>query len=542
MNANYSSHTQAELSVCNIDATEPICVSTFSIMRYVFKLGFYTLREKQDEISRRMEKDVESLASSGENTQFVIIGTCVGLIILSAVVVMPIFVWVLKDKSSVLAIFSDIQPEEAAKIIDDSRQLDIKNLRFKRKWMTTTGENSEAFWKKLVREHRRGFGRDADAPRKLRKDQDKSAKEADPGLSLIEKLGVPPEAKDPGKTPGSDADASKDPEQEDESEIAQEEGTMRKSKEEKEKQEKKRRRRERLSEIDYPLRRRFLVRIVLVFLMFFCYAGFASYFNWYVHVKNAEASNMLFSLCKRNIYIHTMDYVLSEAITTNNSVLAGNNPTGDGVQYMMDIADELLQIEQEAKDFEKTGSRSIYQDYFNYVNWAESSDFCNASDAYSDIPVVTGLTNCAALYRGPMNGLSAGISYLLKMHIGLANQFISMNYSDPAAAAASVAAMFFSVSISGPFYTFELSFVLGEMLALFCDCALRFFDLVRKIVYAASICFLSVFVAVYVIVFFRFIITLNNEIWQTREMVNVIPAEILNSNRAVREQVWKRRS
>ncbi len=488
--------------------TVPICANTLKIASYAYSLGFYTLRVKQDDVTKRLEAELNRLARGGETTQYTITGICMCLIVASACIMAPIFVWVIRDKSYVLAIFSDISPEEAKRIIEDSRQLDIKNLRFKRKWITRAGEDHEAFWRKVVSENRKGFGNSA------------GGKKAQPDKALVV---AAPAAQDADED--EDKQAQLDSEQQ---------------KRELENAKKKQHRRERLSEIDYSLRNMFVVRMICVLLLFLCYGAFQLYFNYYVHNKNAEASEMLFSFCKRSLYVHTLNYLLVEAININSTAMLGTNPDSDGQLFMGDIANEMMIIEAKTKEFRKSGSRMIYGEFLDLMEAADGSSFCNISDTYSDI-AITSTTTCSYMYHGPTTGgLSAGISYVLEEHIKVAHQFLIMNFSDTATSEA-FAYMYYLMTNIGPVITFPLSFVLGGAVTVFYDCAMRFFSAVRNIVYGSSIGFAVVFAFVYVFVFARFIATLNEEIWHTRGMINIIPADVLEENLAVREQVWMRK-
>ncbi|MDR3548446.1 MAG: hypothetical protein P4M11_09325 [Candidatus Pacebacteria bacterium] len=525
MNANvaYISHTQADLAPCMLNMTASVCQDLLRGMRYAYELGFYSLREKQDDVSKRLENEITKLSRQGESTQYMIIGICIGLIAISVGAAIPIFMWVIKDKSNALAIFADIRQEEARKIIEDSRQLDIKNLHYKRKWIQGAGESNESFWHKITTEHRRGFGRDQSdldfVPRPRSKDKKKHQHNDNEKTIQEIKEEVPEEEEDEEKR----------------CELEEAERKL-----ELEEEEKKRKRHEKLSEIDYPLRRKFIVRVLGVFLLFFGYSGFALYFNNYVHNKNAEASELLFALCKRTLYVFNMNFLLVEGMLTNSTLMVGNNPYADGKLYMMDIVDEMLRIDALVKDFQKSGSRLIYGDYLDLMDQAEGPAFCNVSDVYSDIPISI-YTTCWGIYSGPINnGLSAGLAYYMNQHITAAQDFLSMNMSAPNATI-TISTVSTALMNLGPPLTFALSFVLHGTMTVFYDCANRFFDTVGTIVYSTSSVFVGIFVVIYVLIFSRFIVTLNEEIWHTHEMVNMIPKDILEKNIVVRELVWKRR-
>ncbi|MDR3548426.1 MAG: hypothetical protein P4M11_09225 [Candidatus Pacebacteria bacterium] len=501
---------------------------------YAYNVGYYALREAQDSVSKRLESEVTLLSREGETTQYTITGICLALITASAGVILPIFVWVIKDKSFVIAIFADITHEEATKIIEGTRKIDMKNLHYKRRWIVAAGDGHETFWKKLIAEHHRGFGIGGNI-RGLEHERESAVKESSDDLKAnLEKVAAEmAEAKDKDEENRAEAD-------EEEAEQIERDKENERIKKEFEEAAKKRKRRHRLSEIDYALRKKFVIRLSCVVFIFYLYGGYSLYFNDYVHNNNSSASSMLFSICKRNVYLHNLNFIVVQALNTKDKVLIGNNVNGtDGKLYAMDIANAMLNIETECKNFEKTASYACYGKYLDQVHLFESSAFCNASDVYSDIASLVG--NCTTVYKGPDEyGLSVGISYYINMHIKVSELYLNYNSSD-AIQAANVATASDSISRIGFSLTYPLSFALGALMGSFYTCTMNFFDTVRKIVYAASIGFMSVFALVYILVFARFIGMLSEEIWHTRGMLNMIPAEIVENNPGVREQIWRRK-
>jgi hypothetical protein len=85
-----------------------------------------------------------------------------------------------------------------------------------------------------------------------------------------------------------------------------------------------------------------------------------------------------------------------------------------------------------------------------------------------------------------------------------------------------------------------LSPALEYLIQVLYDDVMAFFDLVRKIVLIKAICYIIVFAGIYLFIFIQFIGVLNEEIWQTHGIVNMIPTFVLENNLEVREQVWKR--
>ncbi|MDR3548776.1 MAG: hypothetical protein P4M11_11020 [Candidatus Pacebacteria bacterium] len=515
------------MAICKKNIKAPLCQNAILVSKFAYNLAFYPIRNEQTSVSRRLEAELTELSRHGETTQYIIIGICLALIVVSAGAILPVFLWVIKDKSQVLTIFADITPEEADKIIEGSRTLDIKNIHYKRKWIQSAEEKHEAFWKKLITQHHRGFGRLT--PEEAHHEKEKAmAKESTPKPK--ERTALPPEE----KTPLDVSKVEPDEENEDDQQKKQ-------LQEEVKKKAKLETRREKLGEIDHALRRMFVIRLALVLLLFFAYTSFALYFNKYVHDQNSQASTMLFALCKRSIYPHLVNFILYQSLLLNDTKMAGSNLNPQGEMYMMDVADEMLLIEEKCAEFRRTGPALIYQDYFDLVDLSEGDQLCNISDAGSDVDPK--LTPCFWMYKGPKdNGLCAGMAYYLDMHIRVAKKFITTNFSLAAdVTSLNTANATISSNSVGLTLTFPLSFILGKLVISFYECAMQFFSTVKKIVYGSSAGFVVLFVAIYVAVFVRFIGVLNEEIWHTRGMINMIPVDILSHNEIVREQVWSHR-
>jgi len=64
----------------------------------------------------------------------------------------------------------------------------------------------------------------------------------------------------------------------------------------------------------------------------------------------------------------------------------------------------------------------------------------------------------------------------------------------------------------------------------------------NKIVYITALGFITVFSAVYLTIFIKFIMILNKEIWQTNGILNMIPMKVLEKNQKVKEQVLNRKT
>lgn len=69
----------------------------------------------------------------------------------------------------------------------------------------------------------------------------------------------------------------------------------------------------------------------------------------------------------------------------------------------------------------------------------------------------------------------------------------------------------------------------------------NFFSLMSNLAIGKAAGFGIIFLIVYLGVFVSFLDMIKREIWQTHSIINMIPDSILEQNKAVQEQVWKRR-
>ncbi len=71
--------------------------------------------------------------------------------------------------------------------------------------------------------------------------------------------------------------------------------------------------------------------------------------------------------------------------------------------------------------------------------------------------------------------------------------------------------------------------------------SMDFFSLIDKLAIMKATLFVLVFLIVYFFVLIAFLDILKVEIWQTHSILNMIPDSVLEHNKAVQEQVWRRR-
>ena len=106
----------------------------------------------QDSINQVFEADILSLASSGLNSQYILISICTALVVISTAIIFPILNWIIKDKSLVIAIFSDVERIEVNKVIENTKRLNINNLDYKKKWIKKSNGQQDYFWNKILKD------------------------------------------------------------------------------------------------------------------------------------------------------------------------------------------------------------------------------------------------------------------------------------------------------------------------------------------------------------------------------------------------------
>jgi len=139
------------VSACLTNMTIPFCKRIELLTDLTYEILFNAMRTHQYKVKKEMDADLFRLATQGEYIQYIINGICAGLVIISLILIVPVFSWVIKDKSYVLAIFSDIEIDELEQIIKECKSLDLKALRYKKKWVTKYENRPAEFWNKVTK-------------------------------------------------------------------------------------------------------------------------------------------------------------------------------------------------------------------------------------------------------------------------------------------------------------------------------------------------------------------------------------------------------
>ncbi|MDR3547260.1 MAG: PAS domain S-box protein [Candidatus Pacebacteria bacterium] len=543
------------VSTCVSNTASSMCKRIAIVNDNDYRSLFYYTRFKQDAVSSDLENELVSLAVEGRSSRYILTGICTGLVLASLLAVTPIFNWVIKDKSYVMAIFSDVEPEEVAKMIEECKKIDIRNVKYRKRWLQKANWRQDAFWARVMTEHgkRQQQSRDGgngdnpkpagelgiDADGKNAEDKNpyhpkKMVSMKDPAMgadaSIMEQLdesrGAEAAKREGPTRPGHDHTKLAEKEQkedgEDELNVAMKSAV----------EKKRRERRKNLSATDSTLRCRAFFRLILVAVLCIAYAAVTFYINYYVHDVNKEAVDIFLALNKRNIFTTLLAIFVKEAQTYGDMTLISANTKNDGKMYMMDVINYMSELERKLRNFQKFASTHIYGRYLSLLDRADSSDFCAVSDSYN----YSQTTPCSAYYQGPKDqGLSVAIAYIIDYYSQYANKLLNTNFSDPVAAAAIKSDT--GPSVFSPYVASYTSPVQEYLLRMFYADAQSFFNTVTDVEYCVPICFMVMFVAVYIGIFATFLTTLKKEIRETHGVLNMIPMFILESNPRVKEQV-----
>jgi len=137
------------VKICVDSPQVPMCKRILSLIDLTFKTIFNSMSKQQNYVVKIMESELLKLATNGENIQYIIYCICSGLVIICLIVIIPVFSWVIQDKSYVFAIFSDIEQSEINEVISDCKKLDIRHLQFKKKWISKYDNKPKEFWNRV---------------------------------------------------------------------------------------------------------------------------------------------------------------------------------------------------------------------------------------------------------------------------------------------------------------------------------------------------------------------------------------------------------
>ncbi len=136
-------------------------------------------------------------------------------------------------------------------------------------------------------------------------------------------------------------------------------------------------------------------------------------------------------------------------------------------------------------------------------------------------------------------GLTGGIYYLISYSSSFIVKITATDLTNDTQAATILA----NYLVTSPYSINQFVYAgVDLLLDVYSDEALSFYELIKKLAIAKAVCFGVIFSIIYLFVFFYFLNLLKLEIWQTQSIINMIPDAVLVKNKAVQEQVCRRRN
>eukprot|EP01022_Parablepharisma_sp_SALTPOND_P000406 TRINITY_DN101_c0_g1_i3.p1 TRINITY_DN101_c0_g1~~TRINITY_DN101_c0_g1_i3.p1 ORF type:complete len:849 (+),score=23.95 TRINITY_DN101_c0_g1_i3:2314-4860(+) len=405
-----------ELVSVSMNPKNTLLIENLAAVEYIASSMLKPMRNYQDKYSEVLRHEIEVVSTQGEKSLYILIGSCAAAALVSIGLVFPVFIWIIKDKSCVIAIFADITEEEIKAITENIENFDIRNVVVKNRWVRACDGNEDKFWKKVIK--CQGKDNDKENPSNKPKTPEASSPSAIVGSEKPLAKNVP---KVIDKQEDNKENAELDLAKIDLKDIAELEATK-----------KRMARRDHLSKLEQvvrpvhnissKLRNTAILRLSIVLCVFLIYGGTSSYLNYYFHRINKSTTSHLYVLLKRSIYLPTMTAMISRSVLSGDktfvvdpsiifckirivdypSVLDGN-----------DIIRKMQVIESEIKRYERDGNRGIFKEYFKWSHLLDTDEFCSIVDAQrtpqSESMTYGGdfIVECANLYSGPAgHGLS----------------------------------------------------------------------------------------------------------------------------------------
>eukprot|EP01022_Parablepharisma_sp_SALTPOND_P023593 TRINITY_DN5026_c1_g1_i1.p1 TRINITY_DN5026_c1_g1~~TRINITY_DN5026_c1_g1_i1.p1 ORF type:complete len:1576 (+),score=83.95 TRINITY_DN5026_c1_g1_i1:679-4728(+) len=131
---------------CMGNYEDSVCVENNLSLDYCAENGVYSLRIQQDKLSEELMKDLFSFGDTGKKKLYIITSICISIVVLSSTSVIVLLILVVKDKSSVMAIFADILREEIEQVIHMATCIAISETRFDVQDVRNANGNEEKYW------------------------------------------------------------------------------------------------------------------------------------------------------------------------------------------------------------------------------------------------------------------------------------------------------------------------------------------------------------------------------------------------------------
>jgi len=297
------------------------------------------LRNYQDKYSLELRNKVHNLSISGQLILYILTAACVSVVIVSIGLTFPVFIWVIKDKSYVLAIFANMTDDEIKVLIDAAANFDIRMIKYKKKWILGCVGEEDKFWKTCMKANRDIIeGKDNDNNNKLKKMKKEKSQITDPshtddkGNSMVKDIvteAIPENSvikkpkeksqmskndlkeneKNQEKKPKNTESDDCSPEKLIEKEINPMESALQEEKKKKLNLKKKI-----LGGIDTDLRNTAIFRLVIILIVFLIYGGVSLYFNYYMHYFNNTTMTQFYTLLNRSLYMPTITCLMRLAL------------------------------------------------------------------------------------------------------------------------------------------------------------------------------------------------------------------------------------
>ncbi len=523
---------------CAGNYTAPICRVNSLALDYCNANGMPTILPMQTRVSMTLINDLLRIATQGRDSLYVLIGSCIAVVVLSSVLILVLLIWVIKGKSRVMSIFAEVQASEIEIILAQARSLNITTARFDVKYVTMCEGNEEKFWRYFIKKthtHTRAHGLNSQAVL-VADEKAIEAKVAEP--SPEKEAAVAPNGNTPveeekegkkekGKSEQDDDDNSIEPDKDVESEKLRIELEQRSKLEGK---------RVLLGQIDSSMRNWSMLKLGAVLLFFLVYGGVSLYFNYYVHSFNSEATQFFYVLMKRDTYPQIVSTCLRQSLMYKNKALLLYSNTS-GTMYMMDYVSELQRGDARIAEYNSyVANKRIFAHYLKVCAEMDSPLFCTYADN-----VNVGQTGvCNVTYGGPKDmGLTTGLQYCLSYFVSYSARILAADFSNNTLVNSMITST--EISFSGVKVWIFLQSVIEQQLSAYREDVVSFYDLVLIILITKAVCFAVLFAALYIIVFVILLNTLKREIWLTKGMIGLIPKFVLENNLSVQKLVYNNR-
>ena len=187
------------------------------------------------------------------------------------------------------------------------------------------------------------------------------------------------------------------------------------------------RRKESLSQIDISLRRRALLKVSIIFILFMIYSIVNVVYIVMVHSYALLASNQYNSIRMRRPLMSEIVLMSIQAFFENDTHYLLSQ-TNTNINYLPEYKNRLLGIEESILNFERTGPQFIFSDYISKLKKYNGEQFC------SELKASTGIEDGCVSYDSGFfkNGLRASQFRFITFWQSLSQKFLKeANRQDP---------------------------------------------------------------------------------------------------------------